>query len=229
MIRVRQAVGKDVPTAQLFRTPTIAGLALALERAGQGAEQAAIPRASFSAEQRAAGVPCSANQQQMLVLHQMLPDSAAYNMGEAKHLSGDVSAAALQRALAYMARRHETLRTRFVDRDGAMLQAVVPAGDPQAVPQLQLVSLPAGSDAADLARVVDEIINKPYQLLGAGVPLRAALISVAPTEHVFVAGMHHILRSARPVHCITDCPCTPRAATRSMRMMTSPVYRTAMA
>ncbi len=216
MIRVRQAVGKDVPTAQLFRTPTIAGLARALERAGQGAEQAAIPCAGFSAEQRAAGVPCSANQAQMLVLHQMLPDSAAYNMGEAKHLSGEVSAAALQRALAYMARRHETLRTRFVDRDGAMLQAVVPARDPQAVPQLQLVSLPAGSNAADLARVVDEIINKPYQLLGVGVPLRAALISVAPTEHVFVAGMHHILRSAHPVNFITDTPCAPRVATLSV-------------
>ncbi len=197
MIRVRQVVGKDVPTAQLFRTPTIAGLALALGRINAGPAQAAIPRAGFSAEQRAAGVPCSANQQQMLVLHQMQPDSAAYNMGDARRLRGEVSAAALQRALAFLARRHEVLRTRFVERGGVTLQAVVPADDSEAAPRLQRVSLPAGGDAGGLARVVDDIINRPFQLLGAGVPLRAALISVAPTEHMFVTGMHHILRCAR--------------------------------
>jgi len=197
MSRVRQAIGCDVPTAQLFRTPTIAGLALALERIGAGPAQAAIPRAAYSAEQRAAGVPCSANQQQMLVLHQMQPDSAAYNMGDARRLRGEVSAAALQGALAFLARRHEVLRTRFVERGGVMLQAVVPADDPETAPRLQRVSLPAGGDAGGLARVIDDVINRPFQLLGAGVPLRAALISVAPTEHVFVAGMHHILRCAR--------------------------------
>jgi hypothetical protein len=197
MSRVRQATGRDVPTAQLFRTPTIAGLALALERIGAGPAQAAIPSAGFSAEQRAAGVPCSANQQQMLVLHQMQPDSAAYNMGDARRLRGEVSTAALQGALAFLARRHEVLRTRFVERGGVMLQAVVPADDPEAAPRLQRVSLPAGGDAAALARVVDDVINNPYQLLGAGVPLRAAVISVAPTEHVFVTGMHHILRCVR--------------------------------
>ena len=101
MIRVRQAVGYDVPTVQLFRTPTIAGLADALERTagaaarGEAASQA-IPRAGFSAEQRAAGVPCSANQEQMLVLHQMAPASAAYNMAEPVRLRGALDEAALE-------------------------------------------------------------------------------------------------------------------------------------
>ena len=101
MIRVRQAVGRDVPTVQLFRTPTIAGLADALGRTagaaarGEAASQA-IPRAGFSAEQRAAGVPCSANQEQMLVLHQMAPASAAYNMAEPVRLRGALDEAALE-------------------------------------------------------------------------------------------------------------------------------------
>ncbi len=217
MSRVRQATGRDVPTAQLFRTPTIAGLALALERIGAGPAQAAIPLAAFSAEQRAAGVPCSANQQQMLVLHQMQPDSAAYNMGDARRLHGEVSAAALQRALAFQARRHEVLRTRFVERGGVMLQAVVPADDPEAAPRLQRVSLLASGDAGGLARVVDDVINRPFQLLGAGVPLRAALISVAPTEHVFVTGMHHILRCARHAPFIRLL-CVRRARRSCLRM-----------
>ena len=99
MIRVRQAAGQDVPTVQLFRTPTIAGLAEALERSSgattAGASQA-ISRAGYTPEQRAAGVPCSANQEQMLVLHQMAPTSPAYNMAEPVRLRGAVDEAALE-------------------------------------------------------------------------------------------------------------------------------------
>ena len=98
MIRVRQATGRDVPTAQLFRTPTIAGLAEALERCAGGgaADSQAISRAGYAPEQRAAGVPCSANQEQMLVLHQMAPASAGYNMAEPVRLRGALDEAALE-------------------------------------------------------------------------------------------------------------------------------------
>ena len=95
MIRVRQATGSDVPIAQLFRTPTIAGLAEALERLGLG-RAVSVARADFSAEQRAAGVPCSANQEQMLVLYQMQPDSAGYNMAEVLRFRAPVDVDALQ-------------------------------------------------------------------------------------------------------------------------------------
>ena len=98
MMRVRKATGLNVPTSQLFATPTIAGLAEALERTDTGGEEGLqpIPRAAFSAEQRAAGVPCSANQEQMLLLHAMLPDSAAYNMSLPLRLEGEPDAAALE-------------------------------------------------------------------------------------------------------------------------------------
>ena len=105
MIRVRQATASSVPTAQLFATPSIAGLAEAMERLapaeGSGAAQAGIPRASYSDEERAAGVPCSANQEQMLVLHQLAPESAMYNMMEPITLASPADAAALQ-ARIYM-------------------------------------------------------------------------------------------------------------------------------
>ncbi len=106
MIRVRQATGSDVPIAQLFRTPTVAGLAEALARLGLG-RGVSVARADFSAEQRAAGVPCSANQEQMLVLHQMQPDSAGYNMAEVLRLRAPVDVDALQaRAGACRAHAH---------------------------------------------------------------------------------------------------------------------------
>ena len=92
MIAMRSTFGCDMLLTQLFKTPTVAGLAAALEalQSGTGGAVAAgtIPCAGFSAEQRAAGVPCSANQEQMLALYQMAPDSAAYNMADATRLRG---------------------------------------------------------------------------------------------------------------------------------------------
>ena len=108
MIKVRQATGSDVPIAQLFRTPTVAGLAEALERLGLG-RAVSVARADFSAEQRAAGVPCSANQEQMLVLYQMQPDSAGYNMAEVLRLRAPVDIDVLQ-ARACACRTHTHTR-----------------------------------------------------------------------------------------------------------------------
>ena len=65
MIRVREALRCAAPTAQLFATPTIAGLGEAMARAGTGEGAAArIPAAGYSAQALAAGVPCSLNQEQ---------------------------------------------------------------------------------------------------------------------------------------------------------------------
>ena len=104
MISMRRTFGCDMLLTQLFKTPTIAGLAAALEASQNGAGGAvaagAIPCAGFSAEQRAAGVPCSANQEQMLALYQMAPGSAAYNMADATRLRGRLDVPMLEVCLS---------------------------------------------------------------------------------------------------------------------------------
>ena len=97
MIGIRQATSSEVTTEQLFKAPTIAGLAAAIRGANPDVEAAsAIPCADLSAEQRAEGVHCSANQAQMAVLFQMQPDSAAYNMSSAMRLLGRLDVGALE-------------------------------------------------------------------------------------------------------------------------------------
>ena len=98
MIQVRKVAACSVPVTQLFNTPTVSGLAEALERlhAPASAAPTAIQQAGYTPEQRAAGVPCSANQEQMLVLHAMLLDSSTYNVVDGMRLYGALDAAALQ-------------------------------------------------------------------------------------------------------------------------------------
>ena len=99
-----------------------------------------------------------------------------------------------QAALALLAHRQESLRTHFVERDGQLLQAVLPADDSRAAPPLQRRSLPGGADEAALAAIVEELSDQPFQVVGVGVPLRAVLIAAGADNHVLFIGNHHILR-----------------------------------
>lgn len=197
MIRIRQAASCDVPTAQLFRTPTIASLAAAIQGGDAGADSAsAIPRAGFSVQQLLEGVPCSANQEQMVVLHQMQPESAAYNLSSAVHLLGSLDVAALEAALATLVRRHEILRTQLVERDGRLLQSVLPVDDPRAVPRLQRLSLLGrqsllGDDGLKAVQeLVEQESGRPFTLLKE-VPLRFCLYEIAPEDAVLLTVFHH--------------------------------------
>ena len=99
----------------------------------------------------------------------------------------------MQAALAFLARRHESLRTHFVERDGQVLQAVYPANDPASLPQLQRGRVQAAGD--ELSTVIADLSDKPYELVGAGVPMRMCLIEIAGGDHfALFIGMHHILR-----------------------------------
>ena len=88
------------------------------------------------------------------------------------------------------------LRTRFIERDGQVLQAVLPADDPQARLPLQRVSLLGGGAPGELERLLAELTERPHQLVGAGVPVRVVLIELGQDSHILQINMHHIARSA---------------------------------
>jgi len=200
MARVRQATGSDIASSQLFRTPTIAGLAAFLSSTAPGDDaMTAIP------EQRRAGVPCSANQAQMVALHDMDPDSSAYHMSEALRVRGALDAGALAAALRALATRHEILRTRLLQRDGGVLQSVLPAEDPSALPALQRHSVRGQGGERAAHELVDREANRPFRLMEE-VPLRVVLVEIAPDDHALLFAMHHIIRSAAwHAFAVTTC------------------------
>jgi amino acid adenylation domain-containing protein len=171
--RVREALGSAPPLAAFLADPTLDGLARALLAGNgpQGPPPAPVPRTG--------PLPLSFAQQRLWFLHRLEPGSAAYNVPLAARLTGALDVPALAAALAEVARRHEVLRTRFVETGGEPAQVVVEeAAVP--LPEVDRETLLAGEAA------------RPFDL-AAGPPVRALLLRRGETEHVLLLTLHHIV------------------------------------
>ncbi|HEV2735390.1 MAG TPA: amino acid adenylation domain-containing protein, partial [Longimicrobiaceae bacterium] len=181
--RVRAAFGVELPLRAVFEAPSVAGMAeriglLLREGAAEAPPLVPVPRDD-------APLPLSFAQQRLWFLDRMEPGSPAYNMPAALRLRGAPDVAALRRSLDALARRHETLRTTFAERDGEPVQVVHPASR---VP-LPVVDLGARGAVERLAR---EEALRPFDL-AAGPLLRALLLRLGAEEWALLFTVHHIV------------------------------------
>ncbi|MGW1787175.1 condensation domain-containing protein, partial [Streptomyces sp. NPDC002143] len=176
--RVRAVLGTELALRTLFETPTVSGLAAALDVAGRA-------RPALAPGDRPERPPLSFAQRRLWFLQQMEGAGAGYNIPLALRLSGRLDERALTEALADVVTRHETLRTVFPEAHGTPYQKVL---DPDtARPRLRVTS----TDESRLAEALAEAARHPFDL-AAEVPLRAHLFALAGDEHVLLLVMHHI-------------------------------------
>ncbi|MFI7643308.1 amino acid adenylation domain-containing protein [Nonomuraea sp. NPDC049400] len=126
--------------------------------------------------------PIAPNQLRLWIDHELDPDSNAYNVSRSLRLRGRLDAAALIEAVNTLVRRHEALRTVFLEHADTVYQLVL---DPD--PVLSGVEHVSGNVAA-LAR---EFMLEPFDLRRER-PMRARLLRVSDDEHVLLLAFHHI-------------------------------------
>lgn len=136
------------------------------------------------------GYPLSFPQLRLLFLHELRGSSTEYHIPEIFRLSGPLDVPALERALATLVERHESLRTGFVVDADEPLQVVQDA-TPVALP---VEDIPLKSEQ-DRARALDAALaeewDRPFDLT-AGPLLRARLLRFGDLEHALVLTTHHI-------------------------------------
>ncbi len=184
---VRAAFRVELPLRAVFEAPTVAALA---ERVGallrEGAAEAPplvpVPRDGSP-------LPLSFAQQRLWMVDQMEPGNTAYNMPAALRLRGPLDAGALERALAELVRRHETLRTVFAVAGGEPVQVVGEPG-PVRVPVADLRALPAEAREAEAARLAAEEARRPFDL-AARPPLRCRVLRLGAEEWALLFTLHH--------------------------------------
>ncbi|AGY58062.1 non-ribosomal peptide synthetase [Gloeobacter kilaueensis] len=133
----------------------------------------------------------SFSQQRLWFLDQLGLSSAVYHVPLALRLTGPLATDALERALNEIVRRHAVLRTHFGEQERQLRQVVVPKLQLE-IEQIDLTALPPDIRAKRLRVLSTEKARCPFDL-AKGPLLRAVLFRLAPSEHVLLLTMHHIV------------------------------------
>ncbi|HKG81282.1 MAG TPA: condensation domain-containing protein, partial [Pyrinomonadaceae bacterium] len=140
---------------------------------------------AVSRREEAASYPLSFAQYRLWFLHQLEPQSVAYNLPVAIRLKGRLDVQSLERALSELVRRHESLRTRFA------VEAEQPVQVISSKTNFSVAHIAAATEA-EVTRFIEKEANQPFDLQ-AGSLFRASLLRVNAEEHVLVLMMHHII------------------------------------
>jgi amino acid adenylation domain-containing protein len=187
--RVRQAFHIELPLRRLFECPTVALLA---ETIAAGNRACVVP--TIEPVSREGSLPLSFAQERLWFLHQLQPDSFAYNMAARIDLTGALNVVALDQGVSEVIRRHEILRTTFPTFHGQPIQVVGPP--PRSI--LTIADLSGLSEAEQQARANSlsrEQEQKPFEL-GRSPVLRGILVRLDQDAHVLLLGIHHIAADA---------------------------------
>jgi len=193
--RLEGALGIPVPVRWIFEIERLSELSDRL--AGQ--RRPANGRAAIPCERNGGetDLPLSPAQVRLWFLDQLEPGSEAYVIPQLIRLRGDLSVELLDRSLRELIRRHESLRTAFVDGGEGPRQRVltsVPVG---------LEVLGSATDEASALREGESYSLRPFDL-GSGVIFRAGLIRLGERDHLLALGIHHIVADGWSLRVLLD-------------------------
>jgi amino acid adenylation domain-containing protein len=138
-------------------------------------------------------LPLSFAQRRLWLQTRLAPDSPFYTIHAAFRLRGPRDEAALQGALDTLVARHESLRTRFGERDGTAWQEVVPSAEAQvALQRVELSGLSPEAAEREALRLSEQAGRRPFDLTHE-LPIRAVLLTLGAEEAILLLTVHHIV------------------------------------
>jgi len=186
--RLNLAFAAEIPLRRLFEAPTVAELALVIERTRQGEGHSVEPIMPVARE---AHMPLSFAQERLWFIDQWSPNSTAYHMPAAVRLTGRLDVSALERAFQEIVRRHEALRTTFLTAEGQPVQ-VIHAGVSLSMPLVDLSGWSESERENQVLQAMRAETQNPFDLTQ-GPLLRTKLLQLSDREYVLLLTMHHIV------------------------------------
>ncbi|MDQ1592734.1 MAG: hypothetical protein QOG71_3361 [Pyrinomonadaceae bacterium] len=130
--------------------------------------------------------PLSYGQRALWFLHQLAPESAAYNVFFAMRVVSDLNVAALRRAFQTLIDRHPSLRTTYFTRDGQPTQLIHDARE------VHFEEIDAATWSADeLDERLVEAAHRPFDL-EQDTLFRVHLFKRTAQQHILLLTAHHI-------------------------------------
>jgi amino acid adenylation domain-containing protein len=216
VLRLREALRVEVSLRMLFESPTVAELAAVVEEAQKtGAGLILLP--PIEAADRTDELPLSFAEERLWFLHQLEPQSSAYNLFYGIRLHGSLNVSALEQTLQEIVRRHEILRTTFARVAGRPIRRIA-ASSSVSLAVTDLSAFEKDERLAEAERIAHEAAHTPFDLV-AGPLLRPELLQLSEDEHVLLFTLHHIISDGwsatvlvREVAALYEAFCARRAS-----------------
>jgi tyrocidine synthetase-3 len=175
--RIHKELGIQIPLKELFLSPTVRELALALKKYEKSIYESIQP----AREQEY--YPLSAAQRRMYLLNRFEEGGTGYNMPEVMAIEGLINKDRFEDIFRQLIDRHESLRTSFSMVNGEIVQKVH-----------KEIEFAIEYQEASETRVKDIIGDfiRPFRLDEAPL-LRVGLVKLAQDRHILMYDMHHII------------------------------------
>ncbi len=173
VVRIHRRIGVELPLADVFAQPTIAGLARAIAGRDKGKDGRIVP----------APLPSivADTQRHFWIQDQITPGNAAFHLAQGFRIRGPLGTPRLEAAVAALGRRHDALRFTF-------------GGTPAPI-SFEIISVKAGSAEAveaDLDRRMASELNEATDL-ERGPLARVRLFVLGPEHHHLFLVLHHAI------------------------------------
>ena len=187
---------KDITKSLSQLSPSKQELLQKMLQAKQGTKAASLPPTILRSPSLEEIQP-SFSQEQLWLLEQLEPGNISYTIAQARRLKGTFHLDAFIHTIQTIVLRHEALRTTFVNQGGRPHPVIVPSL-PIAVPVVHLQTLANEGQEAEIERLLQQEVRKPFDL-AQGPLLRILILRLSPHEHVLLLTIHHIIADGRSI------------------------------
>jgi amino acid adenylation domain-containing protein/non-ribosomal peptide synthase protein (TIGR01720 family) len=197
--RLREQLGLALNLRLLFEAPTLGAFTDVVARQQQdgGLAQGAITQLS-----RSEPMPQSLAQNRLWITWQLDPKSSAYTIPGALRLRGELDEDALRGSFQQLIERHESLRTRFFERDGVALQQVVAAAEFN-LQRIDISDLPLAEREAKARQIREDEARTQFDL-EKGPLLWVTLVRLDDEDHQLLVTLQHIIADGWSMNVLID-------------------------
>ncbi|MGB7605328.1 MAG: condensation domain-containing protein, partial [Lutisporaceae bacterium] len=175
--KINKELNVSVPLREMFKTPTIKGLANYVE----GTKQSIYSRIELVEERDY--YPLSSAQKRMYALQQFEENSVSYNMPTIITIEGSLEKEKLEEPFKKLIERHEAFRTSFELVDGEPVQIIHKDVDFNVIHK---------DVDEEKAKHIARSFVKPFDLKKSPI-LRVLITKVEENKHILMMDMHHII------------------------------------
>ena len=186
MTRIREEFKIDIPLRDVFKTPVLNALAVAINQYDRLTEMNDIVKVPRDQE-----LQLSYSQQRLWLVDQMEGSSEQYNTLYPMRFSGELDINALELSFNTIVQRHTSLKTIFVkNEDGDPIQ-IVQEDVNLVIEQFDLSSLDSSEQSQHIAAYYSKELLKSFDL-EKELLISVSLMKLSTQVHVIVINIHHI-------------------------------------